>query len=222
MSVGQQGKTTNTADDAFGAKSLDERQAIWGEIPGRIVSMDPVKQTATIQPLYKPKFNGVPVDMPQLLEVPVRFTRAGNAAMTFPVKSGDFVTLRPQMRSSENYHTDGDGSASDARSFSPSDYEAFLDGGESLTNPIPNFDPENVHLRADADGTFGIKLTPSGQVEIKTSQGEMVDLLARIAELTGDGFELLSTEPELIHTSEYAAIGVELHDIATKLRGVQV
>lgn len=181
--VGLLGKTTNGPNDAIGAQVLDERNSMWGEIPGQIVSFDPTTQTATIQPLYKPRFNGKAVEMPQLLEVPVRMARAGGGGVTFPVDAGDFVTLRPQMRSTENYMDGDDGEASDGRSFNLSDMEAHLEGGESLTNPIKNFDPANVHLRFDNEGNFGMRGSKEGKIAIEGSEGNIYEMLARLAEM---------------------------------------
>lgn len=186
MSVGRQGKTTNSTDDVIGNKILDERQSMWGEIPGEIVSFNAGNQTATIRPLHKPKFNGKPIEMPELLEVPVRFPRAGYGAITFPVQPGDKVTLRPQMRSTENYLTDGDGSASDARSFNLSDMEAFLDGGESLEDPIPNFDNANFHARFDPNGNYGMKGSKDGKLRLDGSQGNIYEILTEICEILGE------------------------------------
>jgi len=182
-SAGYIGKRTNWTDDVVGASQVEERQSQWGEIDGEIVAFDPVRQTATVRPLYKPKFNGELVDMPDLLEVPVRFQRTGKGAITYPVAPGDKVSLRPKMRSSENYHVDGDGSASDARSFNLSDMEAHLDGGESLQDPITNFDAENVHIRANADGTHGVRLSPDGKVQIEGAEGDAFDIIATALEL---------------------------------------
>lgn len=186
MSAGRQGKTTNWADDVAGTRQLEERQSQWGEIPGEIVSFDAAKQTATVRPLYKPKFAGKAIQMPDLLEIPVRFTRAGKGGVTFPIQPGDKVSLRPQMRSSENYHTDDDGEASDARSFALSDMEAFLDGGESLKDPIPNFDPDNVHVRFDEQGQYGMKGSADGKIAIEGSEGNIYALLAQAIRLIGE------------------------------------
>ena len=213
------GKTTNQSREVIGTQAQSEREDQYGEIDGEIVSFDAAAQTATIQPLYKPRHNGKPVDMPQLLEVPVRFVRAGNGGMTFPIGPGDKVTLRPKMRSSENYHADGDGSASDSRSFSLSDMEAYLDGGESLTDPIPNFDGSNVHMRFDADGQFGVKGSKDGKVAIIGSQGNIYALLTEAVSQCEQGFTLLGTEP-LIHQSEYANIGDALQQILAKLQAM--
>ena len=191
MSAGYLGKRTNWADDNRSASQNAERLSQWGEINGRIVSFDPIKQTATIQPTYKPKFNGVATDMPQLLEVPVRFPRTKKGAVTYPVGAGDMVSLRPMMRSSEDYHESGDGAPSDARSFSLADMEAHLDGGESLSDPIQNFDSENTHIRADEAGQYGIKMSPSGEIEIKGSQGDLMSIIGELLDLLGaDALEI--------------------------------
>lgn len=186
MSAGRQGKVTNWADDVAGTRQLEERQSQWGEIPGEIVSFDAAKQTATVKPLYRPQFAGKSIQMPDLLEIPVRFTRAGNGGITYPIKAGDKVSLRPQMRSSENYHTDDDGTASDARSFALSDMEAFLDGGESLTDPIKNFDADNVHVRFDPEGKYGVKGSAEGKIKIEGSEGNIYALLASAIRLIAE------------------------------------
>lgn len=219
--TGRLGKATTFQDDIEGARALDERNAQWGEIPGKIVSFDAATQTATVQPLYKPLFNGKPVDMPELLEVPVRFSRAGGGAITFPIAAGDKVTLRPQMRSSENYLVDGDGSPSDQRSFNLSDMEAFLDGGETLGEAMENFDSSNVHIRTSPDGLFGVKGSSDGKFRIDGSEGNIYDLLATHVELTAEGFTKLGTEG-LTHSPRYAEIGAELTVILGKLRAMQL
>lgn len=217
MSVGRTGKVTNWDDDIAAVRTNDERMAQWGEIPGEITSFNPTTQTATIKPLYKPKFNGKPVDMPELLEVPVRFARGGNGGITYPIVVGDRVTLRPQMRSSENYHTDNDGTASDARSFNLSDMEAHLDGGQSLTDPIQNFDANNVHMRFDKGGTFGIRGSAEGKLSIIGAQGNVLELLAQALETLSIEMSVDPiTGPEpLQHQSVYA-------ELAAKLRGMML
>lgn len=215
--VGRTGKTTNWAQDVNGSQILDERQAMWGEIPGEIVSFDAAAQTATVKPLYRPQFNGKPVDMPELLEIPVRFPRAGGGGMTYPVAAGDKVTLRPQMRSSELYHSDGDGMASDARSFNLSDMEAFLDGGESLQDPIQGFDNANVHMRFDPAGNFGVKGNAEGKFAIHGTEGNLYDLLVQVVEILGAEtttvtFGSSAGQHPLTHQADFAAL-------AAKLRG---
>lgn len=218
--TGYVGKTTNQQREVVGAQTQGEREDQWGEMPGEVVAFDAATQTATIRPLYKPRHNGEPVDMPDLLEVPVRFPRAGGGAFTMPVRVGDKLTLRPQMRSSENYHAGEEYTASDARSFNLSDVEAFLDGGEALTEPIENFDGANMHLRADPAGNYGLKASESGKFSLIGSEGNVYTQIFEGFDQCQQMAALLATEPELIHTAEYDAIATALQNIVTKLNAM--
>jgi Phage protein Gp138 N-terminal domain len=226
---GRLGKTTNWPDDITGQQTLDERQSQWGEISGKIVSYDKTKQTATVKPLYKPRHNGKAVEMPELYEVPVRMQRSGGGGLTFPVKKGDYVTMRTQMRSSENYHDKEDGAASDARSFSVADYEAHLAGGESLKNPIQNCDGDNVHLRFSEDGKMGIRGDTSGKIQVEGSkiklqgsQGDLMDLARQISYWAAQTNNRLKQEPALVFRPDYALFEGKFNEIMAKLQAMTV
>jgi len=219
-SVGYSGKANINWEDMTGMSEDETKSSQWGTIPGKIVSFDPETQTATVQPLYRPTHNGEKVDMPELYEVPIRFQRAGGGAITSPVKEGDFVELRPGMRDSEKYHTNGKYEAQDDRAFSLSDMEAYLSGGESLDNPIKNFDNSNQHIRFDENGQYGIRGNAAGKIAIEGSQGNIYTLIADAVKLAGEGFKLLGTEPTLIHKAEYDQNGTDLLEIEGKLRSM--
>lgn len=216
---GYTGKTTNEPREVVAVQAMAERESAWGEMPGRIVSFDPKTQTATIQPLYKPRFNGVPTDMPQLLEVPVRQATMGGVGVTVPIKAGQLVTLRPQMRSMDNYHTDGDGAPSDARSFNLSDMEAHVAGGESAKDPVQNYDNENTHLRANEDGSKGVKVGPDGKVKIDGPEGNLMDILADFMELVAND-QLDIKYGSSMGTGHAMKNKVELLALAAKVRGM--
>ena len=216
--VGRTGKATNWLDDVIDMKILRHQQSQWGEIDGEVVSFDASKQTAEIKPLYKPTFNGKAVEMPNLYDVPVRFTRAGNGGITFPIQPGDKVTLRPKMRSSEKYHEEQDGQASDARFYSLADMEAYLDGGESLKDPIKNFDPSNAHVRFDPEGKYGIKGSKDGKVKIEGSEGNIYELLARAVEILAE-HETNVTKGSSAGTYTHT-LKAEAMEIAAKLRAM--
>lgn len=217
--TGYIGKTTNWSRDVTGRQTLTEREQMWGEIPGKIVNFNAETQTATIKPLYKPMHNGEPVDMPDLLDVPVRFQRMGGFVITTPVKEGNNVVLRPQMRSTENYHEDGEYTPSDGRSFSLADYEAFLDGGESLQQPIKNFNNTNLEIRSE-DGQFAMEMSESGKFRMRGAAANWFDLLARLAELlAADQLQInygssAGSGHELQFRSEYAEIAGQLRAMA--------
>lgn len=69
-------------------------------MPGRVESYDAGSQTASIVPMVIPTVPGADEDdgeaaapLPKLLSVPVIFPRAGDFAITFPVRKGDTVLL---------------------------------------------------------------------------------------------------------------------------------
>lgn len=219
MSVGKRGKTTNAPREAIAAQAQSERESMWGEMSGTVVDFNPDSQTITVQPNYKPRHNGVPIDMPQLQEVPVRFPRAGGFVITTPIKAGDKVTLRPQMRSSEEYHAGGDYTVDrDARTFSLSDMEAFLDGGEPLSSPIPGFNPNNMEIRS-ADGSFKIEMSEDGKFKIVGATGDWFEMLARLAEIVAQHETNVTTGSSSGQWSH--TLAGEATEIASKLRGMQ-
>ncbi|PHP66556.1 hypothetical protein CSC94_12770 [Zhengella mangrovi] len=220
--TGYLGKTTNRSGDILRTYPRVERENTWGPLNGEVVDFDPAKQTATVRPLYKPIHDGKKVDMPDLLEVPVRFARAGHGAMTWPIQKGEKVKLIPMFRSTEEYHTGGDDEAGNwARSHDLSDMEAHLAGGESLKDPIQNFDDANSHWRFNEPGSYGIRGSKDGKVAIEGNQGNIYKLLA-------DVVELLSNDTLVIKYGSSAGSGHQLEfkeqyaEIAAKLRAMQL
>lgn len=181
--TGYLGKTTNWSRDVTGAQAQAEREEMWGPIPGEVVDYDAASGTITAKPLYKPIHNGEPVDMPDLYEVPVEFARSGKAAMTFPIPKGTKVMLTPSMRSRELYDAEGKGEASDRRTFHLSDMRATIVGGDSLTDPLKDVDPDNTHLRFSPDGKFGVRGSPDGKFKIEGAEGNLYDIIATFMEL---------------------------------------
>lgn len=198
MSLGQLGKTIVSERETTSQQATQEIESQWGEIPAKIIEFFPETQTAKVQPLYMPDHNGENVEMIPIEEVPVRFDRCAAGGLTYPLLPNDVVLLRPQMRSTERYHTEGVHIANDRRSFSLSDMEAYIDGGESLTSPIENFDPLNLHLRFGQGGIFGLHASLLGQMKVEMLGGELLTILI-------DAFEALSNEPVLVNRSSYAS-----------------
>ena len=219
---GYLGKYTNDPRDITGQQAQSAIDNQWGPIPGEIVSYDPATGTATVKPLYKPRHNGEPVEMPELYEVPVDQPRTASAGLTMPIPAGTKVMLTPQMRAFDDYEEGGDAEPFDARAFHISNMRASLAGGDSLSSPLPNADPDNTHLRFDPDGLYGLKGSPDGKMKLEGSQGDVYALLTEVADLAKEGFEYLSAEPQLVHTGEYASIASQLNAIVTKLEGMQL
>ena len=216
--TGYLGKTTNRQHEVVGAQAQSEREDILGPMPGKVVAYHPERGTVDVQPLFKRrKWDGSLLEYPVLLDVPIDFPRSGNSAITHPVPVGTRVILTPMMRSSENYETEDEGSPSDARSFNLSDMRASLTG-DSLKNPLPNVDPDNTHIRFDAEGQYGIRGSPDGKFKIEGSEGNIYEMLARLAEMFAD-HQTVVTSGSSAGSYQHDLRGEAL-DIAAKLRAM--
>lgn len=220
--TGYLGKTSNLDQEVIGTQAQSEREDMFGPMPGVIVSYDAARGVANVQPLFKKRrWDGSDLDLPELIDVPVDFPRSANAALTFPVPAGTRVQLIPQMRSAEEYDVNDDGAQSDARSWNLSDMRATLVGGDSLAEPLAGVDSENVHLRANADGTFGIKMSPQGEFKIDGKEGNLYELIAEFMELVASD-ELLITYGSSAGTGHQLFNRDALLAIAAKVRAMQL
>lgn len=185
MSMGHVGKTTNIGRDAVAVQAREEREDQWGPMPMEVVSFDPATQTATAKPQYRPKHNGEPVEMPELYEVPVRFPRLGQMAMTWPVNPGDVLMGMPMMRGTEKWHTEGKYESTDTRSSSLADYELLAFSGQSLTKPIPNFNNNAMEIRSE-DGQFKMEMQPDGKFRQTGAEGNAFKIIGDALKLIGE------------------------------------
>lgn len=170
-------------EDVTAFRTEEERKDMWTSLPGRVKSFDPTKQTATVEVMYKPRHNGEPVDMPDLLEVPVMLPRAGGFVVTSPVKEGDGVMLQFASRDISNWHGKGEkAEAATQRMHDLSDAVAIL-GMEPSTKALSNYNSENFEIRSE-DGQTKIEITPDGKFKFASSSGEDILSILRDFMLT--------------------------------------
>ena len=203
--TGYTGKTNTRDGEATTQQSTSDRESLFGEMPGEIVEFDKATQKAIIQPFYQPKHDGKPVPLPLLEEVMVHFDHGFKGGFTFPVEPGDRVTLRPQMRCTERYHTEDIHIANHSRTYSLSDMEAYYDGGLSLLKPIPNFDENYSQWRFDELGAFGWFGWLEGKTKCVLAAGELMDTLSELS-------ESLSAFPGLSGNIELCEVIIEKTD----------
>lgn len=223
MSAGYTGKTTNGFSEVAGRETTSDREDFFTDIPARTVGeIDPKTQTVKVQPLFKKRLpDGTYLDYPELPRVPVNFTRTANGGVTFPIPEGTRVNLSSSSRNMENYDVDDNGEPADTRSFALSDVRANLAGGETVSKPLKNFDPKNIHLRANEDGTLGMKFSPDGRFKHLGSHGDIYDLVAQVV-------ELLAADTLVIKYGSSAGSGHALQfqaqyaEIAGKLRAMHL
>lgn len=84
-------EATRAAQDAMQAR-------IWTTMPGKVLSFDATKQTASIQPLIQGRVTAEDgtqsyVNLPVLVDVPVFFYQAGGMIFTVPITAGDEVLV---------------------------------------------------------------------------------------------------------------------------------
>jgi hypothetical protein len=165
---------------------LDGRQAqIHTSMPGKIVSFDPAKMTATVQPAIQginTKVDGTraPVTLTTVSDVPVHFPAGGGYTLTFPVKPGDECMLVFMERSIDNWHQQGGvQTPSDHRMHDINDCIAHV-GLRSQPNVIPALSTTSVQMRSDGGGDYvevsaaGITVKTAGTI---TLQGSSVKII---------------------------------------------
>lgn len=138
-------------------------------LPGQIISFDPIEQLADIQPQLKRNINGELFNLPVLSQVPVRFLKSGAFSISFPLAEGDEVDIFVLERSIDNWLEDGGIQApNDIRKFDLSDAYA-VPILYSQANKITNFDADNMVIRNTANDTK-ITIKPSGEVVITATK----------------------------------------------------
>lgn len=153
-----------------------ERREIYTALPGRVKAFDPATQRATIEVLHKPRFNGRPVDMPDLVEVPVVMPRGGGFAFTFPLKAGDGVQVMFQSRDMSEFYERGEREqAFTLRTADLSDAVA-IPGLEPAPRVLGSYNPDSFELRSE-DGETKIEITADGKIALESAGEELVSIL---------------------------------------------
>jgi hypothetical protein len=185
-------------DALVGAEAhLDGRQAqIHTTMPGIIVSYDPGKMTAVVQPAIQAMHRQldqtkVPTNIHEIHDVPVHFPGGGGYTLTFPVKPGDECLIHFSERSIDNWHQQGGTQApSDARMHDINDAIVTV-GLRSQKRPLGAAGAfavsrgghgDNVQLRADGGASF-IELSSGGKVRIVAPGG--VEIVAPDVKVVG-------------------------------------
>jgi len=116
-------------------------------IPGIVVDFNPANQTATIQPAIMEQVNGSCIALPQLLDVPVQFPRAGGYCMTFPVRAGDeCLVIFADMCIDAWWQSGGVQAQMEKRRHDLSDGIAIL-GVTSVPRAVKDYSPDAVQFR---------------------------------------------------------------------------
>lgn len=140
--------------------------------PGIVQSFDAVEQTVTVRVAIKERIrdefgNLTDVDIPELLDVPVVFPRAGGFILAFPVSVGDecLVVFADQCIDAW-WQSGGIQSPVELRRHDLSDAFAIM-GAWSQPNRIGTWPTDSVSLQTE-DGTTSITLKP-GEINLNAT-----------------------------------------------------
>lgn len=159
---------------------------VWTKLPVKVTKIDLVKQTVELQPTVmgreqvrddQGQLTWKDVQMPLLVDVPIKFPQGGGYTMTFPIKEGDEGTVAFSSRSIDNWWADG-GIQPQVTSNGRGSYrrhslsDGFFEmGGRSQPNKLNNVSADNVQLRSD-DGNTVVEMSASG-IELKHGGGTL-------------------------------------------------
>lgn len=153
-------------ETANSAAALDAVRRVRTSMPGRVVSFDPVMQTAVVEAMvHQVLSDGGAAALPPLLDVPVAFPRAGGFVITFPVKPGDEGLVSLSDRCIDGWWQSGKaGPPLTYRMHDLSD-AFFAPGICSLPNVVPDFKMDALVVRSLAGDAY-VKLGEDRRIEI--------------------------------------------------------
>lgn len=128
---------------AIESKLIDLHTAM----PGVVESYDPTKQTISVVPALKRKYeSGEVVTRPLINNVPVCFPRGGSFSITHPLKKGDSVLLVISERSLDVWKKNGGTvDPNDPRKFNLTDAFA-IPGGYPQTNVVAGATADKIRI----------------------------------------------------------------------------
>lgn len=187
-------------------------------IPGRVESYDAGTQTASIVPMVIPTVPGADEDdgeaeapLPKLLSVPVIFPRAGDFAITFPVRKGDTVLLVFAERDIGRWRATGE------RERPIVSTPHGISGAVAIPGLYPSGDAlsgvDEDALFLGQPGSFGVRITDeraevggsSDAAALASKVDELIDAFTGMAPVAQDGGaalqEAVKTKWETIKTT---------------------
>ena len=151
--------------------ALEIAQAhIWTAMPGIVTAVNLSAQTVSVQPAIQgvvtsPDGSTQATNLPQLVDVPIVWPRAGGFALTFPIAAGDEVLVVFGSRCIDSWwQSGGVGAQAEVRMHDLSDGFAIL-APTSQPKKFANVSAANVQLR-DTAGTTFVEITPGGKARV--------------------------------------------------------
>lgn len=137
-------------------------------------------QTIEAQPTIKRKIKNELVNLPLLVDVPLRYMKSSGYSISFPMSVGDHVLIIFAERSIDTWLLSGNiQSPSDIRRHSLSDGFA-IPMMYPETDTIPDFDASNLTIKAN-NGTSTITVSEAGTVSIESVGATTIESQTQIS-----------------------------------------
>lgn len=188
--------------------------------PGTIKSFDAATQRATVQLGLKRKLAGESMDIPQLLDVPVYYPRAGGFAFTFPVKAGDECMVLFGTRNMDSWLESGAQSeVDDARLHAFSDAIAIA-GGFSSPAAMSDYHDDRVALR-EVGGPGAIEIHASGKFRLTNGTEEVIDLISQTQAKLSEFMDEVAALKTIVTSGSSANLTGYAHNKITAVNGLK-
>ena len=180
-------------------------------LPGRIVSFDSDSQTAKVQPTIQRIFaQQGPVNLPQLVDVPVCFPGGGDYFLTFPVQGGDECLLLFSERAIDFWWQNGGVQLpAEYRTHDLSDAFAIV-GVNSKPRKLASLRMDGPEIRT-RDGSHRLALA-NGYTFIGTAQSSQAASLVELPIITR-GVVMAEAVDTLTELPRFVLGGTSLHTV---------
>jgi hypothetical protein len=180
-------------------------------LPGHIVSFDSATQTAKVQPGIQRIFaQQGPVNLPELVDVPVCFPGGHDWFLTFPVANGDECLLMFSERAIDFWWQNGGVQLpAEYRTHDLSDAFAFV-GVNSKPHALTSLRTDGPEIRT-RDGSHRLALS-GGYSFIGTSQSSMAASLAELPVIT-QGVTMAEAIDTLTELPRFVLGGTSMHTV---------
>ena len=167
-------KTTTSLEKVIQTAIDSALKEIHTCLPAVVTKVNHTEQLIDAQLTIKRKMSGKLINLPLLVNVPIRYWRSNTFSITFPIEIGDHVRIIFAERSIDTWLTEGGiQNPFDFRKFSLSD--AFAEPAMyHQKDVIPNFDPTNLEIKTNS-GDTKIIVKASEDVEVITTGDVKID-----------------------------------------------
>lgn len=178
---------------------IAENKNLHTALPGKIISFNPDKQTATVQPGIKSIYfnfeEQIEVELPEIIECPVAVFRGGGFCVTYPIQPGDECLIIFCERSIDRWFQDGPGFVPmHMRTHDYSDAIIFP-CIHSQKNLISDYNAGKLQIRSE-NNNIVISLDSSGKLEIRNNTESLLTILADLlTALSEDGVDADGFKP---------------------------